>query len=144
MGSIKSHDPLCIWEVVGLKLNNMVFEGLIEKENLEIFNLPYYAPPTKDVEDVNEAEGSFRLQSVEAFKNDWDSYMKHAYSDVGKKARAILATDIRAVKEPVLATQFGEAAMDDLFCRSEEDVLDHMEMENCQYINLVISLTKKR
>ncbi|KAM1760165.1 hypothetical protein ACFX12_003065 [Malus domestica] len=70
--------------------------------------------------------------------------MKHAYGDVGKKARAILATDIRAVEEPVLATQFGEAAMDDLFCWSEEDVLDHMEMENCQYIKLVISLTKKR
>ncbi|CAN6555191.1 unnamed protein product [Malus baccata var. baccata] len=41
MGSIKSHDPLCIWEVVGLKLNDMVLEGLIEKEKLEIFNLPY-------------------------------------------------------------------------------------------------------
>ncbi|KAM1348791.1 hypothetical protein ACFX2I_002991 [Malus domestica] len=119
MGSIKSHDPLCIWEVVGLKLNNMVFDGLIEKENLEIFNLPYYASTTKDVED-------------------------HAYSDVGKKARAKLATDIRAVEEPVMATQFGEVAMDDLFCRSEAVVLHHMEMENCQYINLVISLTKKR
>ena len=26
MGSIKSDDPLCIWEVVGLKLNDMVLE----------------------------------------------------------------------------------------------------------------------
>ncbi|CAN6687453.1 unnamed protein product [Malus baccata var. baccata] len=145
MGSIKSHDPLCIWEVVGLKLNDMVLEGLIEKEKLEIFNLPYYAPTTKEVEDVIEAEGSFTLQSLQVFKNDWDSYIKHADSGLDKKARAaVLATDIRAVGEPILATQFGEAAMDDLFHRFEEDVLDHMEMENCQYINLVISLTKKR
>ncbi|CAN6687455.1 unnamed protein product [Malus baccata var. baccata] len=145
MGSIKSHDPLCIWEVVGVKLNDMVLEGLIEKEKLEIFNLPYYAPTTKEVEDVIEAEGSFTLQSLEVLKNDWDSYIKHADSGLDRKARAaVLATDIRAVGEPILATQFGEAAMDDLFHRFEEDVLDHMEMENCQYINLVISLTKKR
>lgn len=26
MGSIKSDDPLCIWEFVGMKLNDMVFE----------------------------------------------------------------------------------------------------------------------
>ncbi|KAM2988857.1 hypothetical protein FF2_002895 [Malus domestica] len=105
----------------------------------------HIAPTTKEVEDVIEAEGSFTLQSLEVFKNDWDSYIKHADSGLDKKARAaVLATDIRAVGEPILATQFGEAAMDDLFHRFKEDVLDHMEMENCQYINLVISLTKKR
>ncbi|XP_048437064.1 3,7-dimethylxanthine N-methyltransferase 1-like [Pyrus x bretschneideri] len=142
---IKSHDPLCIWEVVGLKLNDMVLEGLIEDEKLDTFDLPYYAPTTKEVEDVIEAEGSLTLQSLEVLKNDWDSYIKRADGRLDRKARAaVLATDIRAVGEPILATQFGEAAMDDLFRRFEEDVLDHMDRENCQYISLVISLTKKR
>ncbi|CAN6553729.1 unnamed protein product [Malus baccata var. baccata] len=102
LGSTKSHDPLSIWEVVGLKLNDMVLE------------------------DVIEAEGIFTLQSLEVFKNDWDAYIKHADSGLDKKARAA----IRAVGEPILATQFGEVAMDNLFRRFEEDVLDHIEMEN--------------
>ncbi|VVA31496.1 PREDICTED: salicylate [Prunus dulcis] len=145
MGSIKSDDPLCIWEFVGTKLNDMVLEGLIEEEKLDTFNMPYYAPTTKEIEEVIEAEGSFILQNLEVFKNDWDSYVKQANSGLDKKTRAaIFATDIRAVGEPILASQFGEAPMDDLFRRFEADVLDHMERENCQFINLVISLTKKR
>ncbi|KAM1242748.1 hypothetical protein ACFX2G_035068 [Malus domestica] len=46
-----------------------------------------------------------------------------------------LTANIRVVGEPILASQFGEANMDDLFRRFEEDVLDHMEKENCQFIN---------
>ncbi|KAK9942535.1 hypothetical protein M0R45_008196 [Rubus argutus] len=144
MGSIKSNDPLCIWEFVGLKLHDMVLDGLIEEEKLDTFNMPYYAPTTDEVKEVIEAEGSFTLQNLEAFRNDWDSYIKQANSSLDKKARAaIFSTDIRAVGEPILASQFGEEAMDDLFRRFEEDVLDHMEKENCQFINLVISLIKK-
>ncbi|KAM5548815.1 hypothetical protein ABKV19_000295 [Rosa sericea] len=133
MGSINSKDPLCIWEFVGLKLHDMVLDGLIEEEKL--------------VKEVIEAEGSFTLQNLEVFRNDWDSYIKQANCGFDKKARAaILSTDVRAVGEPILASQFGEEAMDDLFRRFEEDVLDHMEKEKCQFINLVISyaLNKKR
>ncbi|XP_021828251.1 salicylate carboxymethyltransferase-like, partial [Prunus avium] len=144
MGSIKSDDPLCIWEFVGMKLNDMVLEGLIEEEKLDTFNMPYYAPTTKEIEEVIEAEGSLILQNLQVFKNDWDSYIKQANSGLDMKTRAaIFATDIRAVAEPILVSQFGEEAMDDLFHRFEADVHDHMKRENCQFINLVISLTKK-
>ncbi|XP_050365343.1 probable jasmonic acid carboxyl methyltransferase 2 [Argentina anserina] len=144
MGSIKSNDPHCIWEFVGSKLYDMVLDGLIEEEKLDTFNLPYYAPTMDEVKEVIEAEGSFTLQNLEVFRNDWDSYIKQTNSSFDKKSRAaILSTDIRAVGEPILASHFGEETMDDLFRRFEEDVLDHMEKENCQFINLVISLTKK-
>nr|POE69472.1 jasmonate o-methyltransferase [Quercus suber] len=76
MGSIKSDDPLCIWEVVGLNLNDMVLEGLIEAEKLDTFNLPYYAPTTEEVKKAIEIEGSFTLLKLEVFKMDWDSYIK--------------------------------------------------------------------
>ncbi|KAL6270064.1 hypothetical protein ACE6H2_026975 [Prunus campanulata] len=144
-GSIKSHDPLCIWEFVGLKLNDMVLEGLIGEEKLDAFNMPFYTPTTKEIEEVIQAEGSFTLRNLQVFKNDWDSYINQANSGLDKKTRAAkFATDIRAVGEPILASQFGEEVMDDLFRRFEADVLDHMERENCQFINLVISLTKGR
>ncbi|KAM5579084.1 hypothetical protein ABKV19_009058 [Rosa sericea] len=145
MGSIRSNDPLSIWEFVGLKLHDMVLDGLIEEKKLDTFNMPYYAPTADEVKEVIEAEGSFILQNLETFRNDWDFYIKQVNCGFDKKARAaILSTDIRAVGEPILASEFGEKAMDDLFCRFEEDVLDHMEKENCQFIDLVISLTKKR
>ncbi|XP_048234220.1 S-adenosyl-L-methionine:benzoic acid/salicylic acid carboxyl methyltransferase 3 [Ricinus communis] len=144
MGSIRSDDPLCIWEVVGSKLHDMVLEGLIKKEKMESFNLPYYAPTTEEIKKVIDAEGSFTLQRLEVFKMDWDAYIKKAKPGADKKARAaIIATDLRAVGEPILGSHFGSEIMDDLFHRFEEVVLDHMEINKCQFINLVISLTKK-
>ncbi|KAB2635605.1 salicylate carboxymethyltransferase-like [Pyrus ussuriensis x Pyrus communis] len=82
--------------------------GLIAEEKLDTFNMPYYAPTTKEVEDVIEAEGSFTLQSHEVFRNEWDSYLH------------------------------SKANMDDLFRGFEEDVLDHMEKENCRFINNLV------
>ncbi|KAB2634623.1 salicylate carboxymethyltransferase-like [Pyrus ussuriensis x Pyrus communis] len=83
--------------------------GLIAEEKLDTFNMPYYAPTTKEVEDVIEAEGSFTLQSREVFRNEWDSYL-----------------------------HIREASMDDLFRKFEEDVLDHTEKENCRFINNLV------
>ncbi|XP_023876731.1 S-adenosyl-L-methionine:benzoic acid/salicylic acid carboxyl methyltransferase 3 [Quercus suber] len=144
LGSIKSDDPLSIWEVVGLKLNDMVLEGLIESEKLDNFNLPWFAPTSEEVKKVIEVEGSFTLHKCEVFKMDWDSYIKKANIGLERQGRAAkIATDLRAVGEPILSSQFGEEAMDDLFQRFKAVVLDHMEAEKCEHINLVISLTKK-
>ncbi|GKV21129.1 hypothetical protein SLEP1_g31137 [Rubroshorea leprosula] len=143
MGSIKSEDPLSIWEFVGLKLNDMVSEGLIEEAKLDTFNMPYYAPTTEEVKKVVEAEGSFTLTRLETFNMDWDSYIKKANSSLGKQERAvIIATDIRAVGEAILASHFGKSIMDELFRRFKDDVLDYMETNKCQFINVVVSLTK--
>ena len=106
--------------------------------------MPYYAPTTEEVKKVIEIEGSFTLLKLEVFKMDWDSYIKKANSGLDKQERAtMIATDIRAVGEPILASQFGEENMDNLFQRFKEVVLDHMEAEKCEYVNLVISLAKR-
>ncbi|KAM4088593.1 hypothetical protein ACJW30_07G083000 [Castanea mollissima] len=118
--------------------------GLIESEKLDNFNLPYYAPTSEELKKVIEVEGSFTLHKFEVFKMDWDSYIKKANIGLDRQGRAVMiATDIRAVGEPILSSQFGEEAMDDLFQRFKAVVLDHMETEKCENINLVISLTKK-
>lgn len=105
--------------------------------------MPYYAPTTEEVKKVVEAEGSFTLKRLETFNMDWDSYIKKADSSLGKQERAaIIATDIRAVGEAILASHFGESIMDDLFRRFNDDVLDYMETNKCQFINVVVSLTK--
>ena len=122
----------------------IIFQGLIEAEKLDTFNLPYYAPTTEEVKKVIEIEGSFTLLKLEVLKMDWDSYIKKANSGLDKQERAtMIATDIRAVGEPILASQFGEENMDNLFQRFKDVVLDHMEAEKCEYVNLVISLAKR-
>lgn len=106
--------------------------------------MPYYAPTTEEVKRVIEVEGSFTLLKLEVFKMDWDSHIKKANSGLDRQERATkIATYIRAVGEPILASQFGEENMDNLFQRFKDVVLDHMEAEKCEYVNLVISLTKR-
>ncbi|KAM5561235.1 hypothetical protein ABKV19_022032 [Rosa sericea] len=143
-GSTNSHEPLSIFECLGLKINDMVLEGLIEKKNLDSFNIPYYEPTMEELMELIEAEGSFRLQDLQVFKHDWDSFIKEADSGLDKKARAgIFSTHIRSVVVPFLVSHFGEGVMEDLFRRFEKDVLDYMEKEKCQSIDMVLSLTKE-
>nr|POF22035.1 7-methylxanthosine synthase 1 [Quercus suber] len=94
---------------------------MIEESKLDNFNLPYYAATMEEVKKVIEAEGSFTLQKLEAFKVDWDTYIKKANKGLDKQAgEVLLASDIRAVGEPILASHFGEASMEDLFRRFKE------------------------
>ncbi|WJZ83661.1 hypothetical protein VitviT2T_003325 [Vitis vinifera] len=52
MGSIQSNDPCSIWELVGITLNDMVLQGLIQEAKLDSSNLPYYAPTAEEVRKV--------------------------------------------------------------------------------------------
>ena len=65
----------------------IIFQGLIEAEKLDTFNLPYYTPTTEEVKKVIEIEGSFTLLKLEVFKMDWDSYIKKANSGLDKQDR---------------------------------------------------------
>ena len=119
-------------------------QGVIEGKSLENFNIPYYAPTVEEIKSVVEEEGSFTLRKIEAFKMDWDSHIKKSNRELNKKERsAIIASDIRAVGEPILSNHFGQAIMDSLFQRFEEDVLHYMETNQCKYINLVLCLMKR-
>lgn len=149
MGSInRCDDPCCIWNVVSMALRDMVFEELIEEVKLDQFNLPYFAPTSEEVRKVIEANGSFIVQRVEIFKMDWDDNMNEGMNKdmmAFKKntSAEFVSNYMRAVAEPILVSHFGEAAMDDLFSKFTDKVMEQMATEECKYINLVISLTKK-
>ncbi|XP_057965257.1 probable jasmonic acid carboxyl methyltransferase 2 [Malania oleifera] len=146
LSSFRSEDPRCIWEVVGLKLNDMVLEGAIQEAKLDSFNMPFYRPTASEIENVIEAEGSFFIRRVDTFEMGWDAHIGHVNqgSAMGKGRRGeMIAAAIRAGGEPILASHFGEAILDDLFRRFKEIVVDHMEKETCKYMKVVVSLTKK-
>ncbi|GMH03155.1 hypothetical protein Nepgr_004994 [Nepenthes gracilis] len=141
LGSINSHDPDNIYEFIGITLSNMASEGLIEEVKLDKFNLPFYAPTAEEVIGLIKAEGSFILNKLEKFTIDWDAGCNS--SDLHERGKFIADT-MRAVAEPMLASEFGEDTMDELFIRFKELVMGLIANKKKEYFNLVISLTSKK
>ncbi|PON65144.1 SAM dependent carboxyl methyltransferase, partial [Parasponia andersonii] len=150
IGSIKSDEPKNIWEIMGKALNDMVLENIIEEESLDSFNMPLYFPTANEVKKMIQEQGSFSLQKLDTFEIPWDagfnepSTSKNNNSIIVKQKRGKYVSDyMRAVAEPILVKQFGETVMDKLFARFTDRVIESMAKEKWQYVNLVISLTKK-
>jgi jasmonate O-methyltransferase len=50
---------------------------------------------------------------------------------------------MRAVAEPLLASHFGEAIIEEVFARYLNILVDRMSKEKTKFINVSISMTKK-
>ncbi|KAM3327083.1 hypothetical protein P3S67_002209 [Capsicum chacoense] len=142
-------DGCDFWELLGITMNDMVIEGMIEETKLDNFNLPLYAPSIKEIKQIIENEGSFKILQLETFKLKWDSSMaNHGEKEekilFDQKSRAVyVAGNMRAVQEPILVDHFGEEIMDDLFERFGAKAIEYME--NCGkgiINNVVFSLGK--
>ena len=128
---------------------------------MDHFNVPYYAPTSKEVKKVIEEEGSFCLQKLNVFEIVWDAGFGGKQVTNNIKARCDIDDDnddddddkykrgqyvsnyMRAVAEPILIKQFGGTVMDDLFRRFTNKATESMEKDNWPFVNLVISLTRK-
>ncbi|PHU21348.1 hypothetical protein BC332_06455 [Capsicum chinense] len=142
-------DGCDFWELLGITMNDMVIEGMIEETKLDNFNLPLYAPSIKEIKQIIKNEGSFKILQLETFKLKWDSNMANHGEKEEKilfheKSRAVyVAGNMRAVQEPILVDHFGEEIMDDLFERFGAKAIEYME--NCEkgiINNVVLSLSK--
>ncbi|KAL2346109.1 hypothetical protein Fmac_000109 [Flemingia macrophylla] len=133
------------WGLLGLALNDMVSEGLIEEAKLESVNMPRYGPTAKEVKELIEAEGSFALQKLESFKSRWDEGLKengNGVLDIDVKANFI-AKYVRATTEPLLTAWFGGGIIDGLFLRFRKKVAALLEEETLEHAYLVMFMTKK-
>ncbi|KAI3460340.1 hypothetical protein Pfo_017003 [Paulownia fortunei] len=134
------------WELLAQALMSMVPQGLVEEEEIDSLNAPYYAPSGEEVRKVIQEEGSFLINHLEAFEIDWDvgnARDKHDY-ELQKLSRGQqVAKTIRAVVEPMLEYHFGRGIMDELFTRYGKLVDDYFSKTRAKNINLVISLTRK-
>ncbi|ESW05401.1 hypothetical protein PHAVU_011G176200, partial [Phaseolus vulgaris] len=132
-------------EVIGMVLNDMVQEGLLDEKKLDYFDLPIYCPTAEEVRQVIEAEGSFTLQTLRTFNIGWNANL---HEDVGdsnldsKMKGEFIVKSIRAVFEPVLSVEFGQDNMDELFTRFANQVVQLIEFETLEYTNVVVSITK--
>ncbi|XP_016207887.1 jasmonate O-methyltransferase [Arachis ipaensis] len=132
------------WELLAQVLMAMVSEGLVEEEKVDSFDAPYYAPCMEEIKWVLQKEGSFILESCEAYEIDWDGGVEfHSDSFKVLSCGERVSRTIRAVVESMLESHFGSHIMDELFLRYSELVEHHLSNNRTKYINLVLSLVKK-
>ncbi|GLU19855.1 hypothetical protein SLE2022_360790 [Rubroshorea leprosula] len=145
----RSDDPTSkeccyIWELLAIALNDMVSEGLIEGEKLDSFNIPQYTPSPAEVESEVVKEGTFAIDQLEVTGVNWNacSSGEFSQSDAFKDGGYNVAKFMRAVAEPLLASHFGEAIIDEVFERYREIVADRISKEWTEFVNVTISLKK--
>ncbi|XP_027354790.1 probable caffeine synthase 4 [Abrus precatorius] len=149
--SLTGRDETCEmvtpWGLIGLALNDLVSEGLIEEAKLDSVNMPRYGPTAKEVKQLIETEGSFTLQKLETLKSRWDEGFKENgdgefVSDVNDRANFI-AKYVRATTEPFLTAQFGEGIIDDLFLGFKKKVVKLLNERKLEHATVVMFMTRK-
>nr|WKU83437.1 O-methyltransferase 1 [Hamelia patens] len=139
-----SKDGCYIWELLAAALNDMVSEGLIEEEKLDSFNIPQYTPSPTEVRSLVEMEGSFMVDRLEATEIHWNAYDSEFFEfDEFNDGGYNVAKCMRAVAEPLLVSHFGEEIIEEVFSRYKKILADRMSKEKTQFINVIISLTKR-
>lgn len=150
VGRSSSEDPTSkeccsFWELLSRSAHDMVLQGAIEEENLNLFNFPNYFPSPEEVKYVINSEGSFTINQLETFHVSWDcSDPKGDENSVTNKLRSAycMANIFRAASEPLLENHFGKEIMDQLYDRFRERMAEYATKEKTEFTNLVISMTK--
>ncbi|KAF5454431.1 hypothetical protein F2P56_024097 [Juglans regia] len=147
----RSEDPsskeCCyIWELLALALNDLVSKGLIEEEIMNSFNIPLYSPSLSEVKSEVLKEGSFTIDHLETSEVNWiayDSELMMNSPDAFFYGGYCVAKCIRAAVEPLLISHFGDAIIEEVFCRYREILSNCLSKETNNSISVIVSVTKK-
>ncbi|EMS56388.1 Salicylate O-methyltransferase [Triticum urartu] len=137
-------DVSTLFELVAKCLHSLVLKGCVEKEKLDTFNLPYYAPSVKEVKALINESKLFDIEHVRLFESNWypqddsDSDVVLDYAIGG----ANVAKCIRAVLEPLIVDHFGDNIIEELFVVYASVVAKHLEKVKAKYPIIVASLKK--
>ncbi|XP_058785632.1 probable caffeine synthase MTL2 [Vicia villosa] len=143
IGRDELNELINAWVVIGMALNDMATEKLMEKKKLDSFNIPSYCPTCEEIRKVIEEEGSFDVQSLETITTDWVKTIDVIDDEDGDTRAEGVATFIRAVAEPILKSEFGEEIMDELFNRFKNKIIQLEGVEKLEVPNLVMHITKR-
>ncbi|CAL4885035.1 unnamed protein product [Urochloa decumbens] len=137
-----------MWGLLSQALQSLVKEGRVEKEKLDSFNLPFYAPSVDEVRDVIKQSEAFDINHIQLFESNWDPHDDLDDSDDlvldSVQSGVNVAQSIRAVIEPLIAHHFGEHILDDLFEIYARNVAAHLQKVKTKYPVIVLSLKAKR
>lgn len=124
-----------------------LWQGLVDKERLDSFNLPFYAPSVYEVRDAIKQSEAFDINHIQLFESNWDPYDDMDDSDLvldSVQSGVNVAQCIRAVIEPLIAHHFGEHVLDELFEIYARNVAAHLRKVKTKYPVIVLSLKARR
>ncbi|CAN1308464.1 Salicylate carboxymethyltransferase [Linum perenne] len=135
------NDCYYTWELMSTVLNQMAHEGFMSKERVDSFNIPFYRPSPKEIEAEVEKQRSFAIDRIEVTEVSWNPYEGEINKEDGGYT---VARHMRAVAEPLLATQFcsNEEIIDEVFQRYRVLVSERMVTEKTNLVNVTMSLAK--
>ncbi|KAI3861652.1 hypothetical protein MKW98_000604 [Papaver atlanticum] len=123
-----SKECCSIWGLLSMALNDMVLEGVVEEEKLDMFNFPLYFPSLEEVKTITQSEGSFRIDKPETFHVNWDGSDSSEGGSMTDTLRRsyLIANSIRVVSESLLTSHFGEEIINELFGRFRDIVAGYI------------------
>ncbi|RLM78122.1 anthranilate O-methyltransferase 3-like [Panicum miliaceum] len=136
-----------MWGLLAQALQSLVKERRVEKEKLNSFNLPFYAPSVDEVRDVIRQSEAFDINHIHLFESNWDPHDDLDDGDLvldSAQSGVNIAQSIRAVIEPLVAHHFGEHILDDLFEIYVRNVAAHLRKVKTKHPVIVLSLAARR
>ncbi|RCV08087.1 hypothetical protein SETIT_1G298300v2 [Setaria italica] len=136
-----------MWGLLAQALQSLVKQGRVEKEKLDSFNLPFYAPSVDEVRDVIRQSEAFDINHIQLFESNWDPHDDLDDGDLvldSAQSGVNVAQSIRAVIEPLIAHHFGDHILDDLFEVYARNVAKHLQKVKTKYPVIVVSLKARR
>ncbi|KAH7682782.1 SAM dependent carboxyl methyltransferase protein [Dioscorea alata] len=135
---IQGHQDMAtnfFWNMLDKSFSILVSHGVVEEDKVDSYNVPFYAPSAKEVENEVEREGSFAIEHIEVC--EFSSSSGDAEKDVRAAAMAI-----RAIQESMIKHHFGEQIIDPLFKVFTELLTEARAKAEIKGVHLIIILKK--
>nr|XP_029122104.1 salicylate carboxymethyltransferase isoform X2 [Elaeis guineensis] len=110
-------------------------QKIVNEEKVDAYNVPFYAPSTKEIEDEVQKEGSFIIDHIQTYEFNTSS------GDATKDGR-ITSLAIRAIQESMICYHFGGEIIDTLFETYGRLLSESMKKEEIKGVHLVVVLRK--
>ncbi|KAG8090213.1 hypothetical protein GUJ93_ZPchr0011g28874 [Zizania palustris] len=133
-----------VWEALSQALRYLVQKGRVEKKKLSSFNMPYYAPSLDEVTQVIKKTNLFDIEELTFFESNWDAH-DDSDGDVVldcSSSAANIAKIVRAGIEPLVADQFGEEILDELFMAYTSILAKNLDRGKAMCPVIVVNLKK--
>ncbi|CDP16802.1 unnamed protein product [Coffea canephora] len=144
-------DPLAYnyLDLLGMTMNDMVSEGLIEEIALDTFNIPHFLPSLEELRTTIQKNRAFKVRYLDTIQlrlSDAEA------ADCGKDyvfdiiiSSKYMAGNLRAVYEPLIQAHFGDGIINDLFSKLATKISQYHgkinDSDRCRTCAIIINKT---